>query len=183
MRKLIVPFLASIALGCAPAAKVVTAPVNAAAGVASATTGAAAGVATTATGAAAGVASATVGTAANVATAPVAAVAGAPAASGLSVKTTTTTRPAVGGACEQDAAKFCPGVTTGVGKCLAQHRSEVSAPCGAVMTSLAKFPNCLEDTSRLCPTTTPSGAGFMACLRTRQNDLSEECRQQMRKVR
>lgn len=154
MRKLIVPFLAFAALGCASAAKVVTAPVGAAANVATATTGAAA----------------------NVAAAPVEAVAGA-AGGGA------TTRPAVGGACKDDAAKFCPGLTTGIGKCLAQHRSEVSAPCNAVVNSLSKFPNCLEDASKLCPTATPSSAGFMACLRTQQNDLSEECRQQIGKTR
>jgi len=165
MRKLIVPFLAFAALGCASAAKVVTAPVGAAANVATATTGAAAGVATT-----------TVGAAANVATAPVDAVAGA-AGGGA------TRRPAVGGACKDDAAKFCAGVATGIGKCLAQHRSEVSAPCNAVLNSLSKFPNCLEDAARLCPTTTPSSAGLMACLRTQQNDLSEECRQQIGKTR
>lgn len=180
MRKLIVPFLASLALGCAPAAKVVTAPVNAAANVATATTGAAAGVATTATGAAAGVATGTVGTAANVATAPAAAVAGANGAGSVA---TTTGRQAVGGRCRDDAARLCPGVTSGVGKCLAQHRSEVSESCAAILNSLAKFPNCLSDAERLCPNITASGSGFMACMRTRQNDLSEECRQQMHKVR
>ena len=163
MRELIVPFLAIAVLGCAPAASVVTAPVNTAANVATATTGAAAGVATTASGAAAGVAAA-----------PAAAVAGATGAPA---------HPAVGGACQDDAAKFCPNMTSGIGKCLASHRSDLSSHCLAIVNSLSKFPNCLGDASRLCPNVTPSGAGFMACLRTRQNDLSEPCRQQMGKVR
>lgn len=176
MRKLIVPFLALAALGCAPAASVVTAPVNAAANVATATTGAAANVATTATGAAAGVATTTAGAAAGVATAPAAAVAGA-------TTPDSSAPPTIGGACREDAAKICPNMRNGTGKCLAAHRGDLSPHCLAVVNSMSKFPNCLEDASRLCPNVTPSGAGFMACLRTRQNDLSESCRQQMGKIR
>ena len=87
------------------------------------------------------------------------------------------------GPCLEDAKKFCPNIEwgKGLGKCLTQHKTEISEGCAKKMTegkmAAAKFQvACSSDIREFCNSTQPGRGRVMKCLRTNEAHLSPECR-------
>ena len=105
-----------------------------------------------------------------------------------------TVSPALGAdaACQQQAQTLCSGAKPGEAKfdtCLKEHAADLSKDCLAQLQAsvaraneLKEFPSCIADAEKLCPGSKPGGGQIMACLRVRQEDISEECKREMGKV-
>lgn len=91
-------------------------------------------------------------------------------------------RPAAGAGCQAEAEKLCKDQRP-LMKCLREHQADLSPGCSAYLAFFEQIPSCVSDAQRLCPTDKPSGAAVISCLRTRQSDLSDDCRKEIGKLR
>ena len=92
-----------------------------------------------------------------------------------------------GAACRADAQKFCKDVKPGGGRivqCLAQHESELSAPCRKRMAEgkqrVEEFAEaCKADAAKVCKDVQPGEGRVVRCLVERKDQLSPACRQRI----
>ena len=93
----------------------------------------------------------------------------------------------VGAACEGDVQQFCAGVKKGGGailRCLASNAASLSPPCAEVVEKarekLAEFKQaCGADAGRFCQGIPPGQGRILACLKSRQAELSPPCQAMM----
>ncbi len=89
----------------------------------------------------------------------------------------------VGEACADDVRSYCTDVTPGQGrvlKCLAQNQGSLTPQCQAVVQGarekLAEFRKaCGPDAKRLCKGIAPGEGRVLACLKSKEADLSPRC--------
>jgi hypothetical protein len=87
-------------------------------------------------------------------------------------------------ACRDDAANYCAGVKTGEGnmlRCLRENRSMLSPGCQAVLTSAQEKASafrkaCGKDAKKLCKGITPGEGRVLSCLKSREAELSPNCK-------
>lgn len=92
-----------------------------------------------------------------------------------------------GSACRADVQKFCKDVKPGGGRviqCLAQHESELSAPCRSRMAKgkqrVEEFAEaCKSDAAKVCKDVQPGEGRVVRCLAERKDQLSPACRQKI----
>jgi hypothetical protein len=116
---------------------------------------------------------------------------GAALAAGFSVLACCTVQAAEELPCKEIAAKLCPGASPGdaaYDNCLVQHGPQLPPACKSAvdaaqarLNTLDQFPACLEDAKKFCPAFKPGIGRIMECLRLHMTDLSEECKQEIRK--
>jgi hypothetical protein len=90
----------------------------------------------------------------------------------------------VGAACGDDVRSWCADVKPGGGailRCLAQNRASLSPPCQEVLQGAqekaAEFKSkCGGDARKLCKGIAPGQGRILACLKSREADLSPSCR-------
>lgn len=90
----------------------------------------------------------------------------------------------VGAACGDDVRSWCADVKPGGGailRCLAQNRASLSPPCQEVLQGAqekaAEFKSkCGGDVRKLCKGIAPGQGRILACLKSREADLSPSCR-------
>ncbi len=88
------------------------------------------------------------------------------------------------GPCRADTEKFCRQMQPGGGgawACMKMHEKEWSPPCAEYIAMLRErmsdfMPACREDRFRLCRGNRPGSGGIAMCLKSRENELSEDCR-------
>lgn len=93
--------------------------------------------------------------------------------------------------CKVDAERLCKGVEPGEGRilqCLKQHEAELSAACKEKRDSFRERMQeiraaCEEDAKKFCAGVQPGGGRIARCLQQHQDDLSEACRGEGRKIR
>jgi hypothetical protein len=93
--------------------------------------------------------------------------------------------------CKDDAAKLCQGVKPGGGavvRCLKEHSSELSPACKKNIAKAKKKARevkeaCKDDAQRLCEGIKPGGGKIMQCLKQHDDELTAECKEQMKKPR
>ncbi len=93
--------------------------------------------------------------------------------------------------CAADVEKFCQGIQPGggrIGKCLAQHKAELSPACKARFEEVARQIKgieqvCEDDIMRYCPGVKPGGGRIARCLRQYRSELSAECKEKIAEVR
>jgi hypothetical protein len=90
--------------------------------------------------------------------------------------------PAHAGSCKAEVEKLCKG-RTDLMKCLRENERDLSPGCNAYLRFFENMPSCVADARKMCPSDQPSGAAVIACLRKHQTDLSEDCKNEMRKIR
>jgi len=90
---------------------------------------------------------------------------------------------AIGKACEGDVQQFCASTPAGGGavlKCLASNSANLSAECKPIvdkaMEKAADFKKaCGADAKKLCQGIPPGQGRILACLKSREADLSPSC--------
>ena len=92
--------------------------------------------------------------------------------------------------CQADAQKLCPGTTAGssdYAACMKKNSAQLSKGCArqighaqALANDVKDFPSCIADVNTLCPGSKPGTGKVMMCLRTHENDLSSDCKQELR---
>ena len=93
--------------------------------------------------------------------------------------------------CAGDIEKFCQGVQPGggrIGKCLAQHKDELSPGCKARVEEVALQLKgvqqaCQDDIMTFCPGVKPGGGRIAKCLKQHQTELSAECKAKIAEAR
>ncbi len=99
------------------------------------------------------------------------------------VKTIIQNVKAIGAACEGDVQQFCATVKPGQGavlKCLASNEASLSAQCKPIVDrareKAADFKKaCGADAKKLCQGIPPGQGRILACLKSRESDLSPAC--------
>ncbi len=94
----------------------------------------------------------------------------------------------VGEACADDVRSYCPDVTPGQGRvlrCLAQNQGSLAPQCQAVVQSarekLAEFRKaCGGDAKRFCKGIAPGEGRVLACLKSKEPELSPACQALMK---
>jgi hypothetical protein len=89
--------------------------------------------------------------------------------------------------CKADIAKFCPTAKPGggeIGRCLQQHRDELSGGCKEQLTKVAQDLKsvgaaCEDDMHTHCAGVQPGGGRMAACLKQHQDQLSAGCKGKM----
>ncbi|MBI5243623.1 MAG: hypothetical protein HY922_08055 [Elusimicrobia bacterium] len=96
-----------------------------------------------------------------------------------------------GGACKDDAAKFCKDVQPGGGrivKCLQAHKGELAAPCREAQEKMAHVGKqikagldkakeaCQGDLDKFCKDVQPGEGRFAACLKGHLDELAPACK-------
>jgi hypothetical protein len=92
--------------------------------------------------------------------------------------------------CKEDAARLCQGVEPGEGRivqCLEQHEADLSPACKQKRDSFRDRMQeiraaCEEDAQKFCAGVQPGAGRIVRCLRQHENDLSEACRNEGRKI-
>jgi len=96
--------------------------------------------------------------------------------------------------CRDDLARLCPDASArpAVRSCLREHADEVSQACRDRIQAARRRPPegrrpgaerrpraraCQEDVKRLCSDVERGGGAVIACLRERESDLSQACRE------
>jgi len=92
--------------------------------------------------------------------------------------------------CKEDAERLCQGVEPGEGRivqCLKQHEADLSPACKQKRDSFRDRMQeiraaCEQDAQKFCAGVQPGGGRLVRCLRQHENDLSEACRNEGRKI-
>ncbi|MDA8137082.1 MAG: cysteine rich repeat-containing protein [Desulfobacteraceae bacterium] len=93
--------------------------------------------------------------------------------------------------CSTDVSQFCKDVQPGGGRiagCLKQHESELTPECKAHIQASAKrwkdvHETCKDDVEKLCSGIKPGGGRIAKCLKTHENEVSQECKDSIAKAR
>lgn len=88
-------------------------------------------------------------------------------------------------ACKADLEKFCKDIEKGkgrVGKCLADHKSELSQECSEHMKARKEHTKevataCKNDKEKFCQGVAVGKGGIRGCLKTHEAELSDACKQ------
>lgn len=90
----------------------------------------------------------------------------------------------VGAACQDDVQNYCAGVTPGQGavvRCLAENKASLQPACMELVQGaqekVAEFKKaCGKDAKKLCKGIAPGKGRILACLKSKEAELSPECR-------
>jgi len=90
--------------------------------------------------------------------------------------------------CAADIQKLCSNVPAGQGAiqaCLKSHEADLSADCKKHVGDVRKrgqqlAARCVWDIERFCSETPPGGGRILACLQQNADDLSPECKAQIK---
>jgi hypothetical protein len=86
------------------------------------------------------------------------------------------------GACQSEINRFCRGQRP-VLPCLRANQKDLSPSCTTYVNLFEQMPSCLSDAARLCPTANPSVQTLVGCLRGHKTKVSQECRDEIAKVK
>lgn len=86
------------------------------------------------------------------------------------------------GGCQSEINRFCKGQKP-VLACLRTNQKDLSPSCTTYVNLFEQMPSCLSDASRLCPTKNPSVQTLVGCLRGNKKKVSQECRDEIAKVK
>jgi len=86
------------------------------------------------------------------------------------------------GACQSEINRFCRGKRP-VLACLRANQKDLSPSCTTYVNLFEQMPSCISDAARLCPTAHPSVEALTGCLRGNKTKVSQECRDEVAKIR
>ena len=91
----------------------------------------------------------------------------------------------LGQACKADLDKLCAGGGGGKGfDCLVKNRDKLAADCGTALKAAEERREkmrtaCKADADKLCKDVAPKGGELVRCLRSKEKDVSAECKAAM----
>lgn len=109
----------------------------------------------------------------------------------FTVFTITTTTAYANRPCNEDIAKYCGDVQPGevrIARCISENKDNLSVECREAITQVrqdaeAIFVSCHEDQNKFCADVEPGQGRIMRCMREHREQLSDQCRSEVERVR